>query len=188
MALYNRDDISVYTIKKMCYNFNIGDNNMLFFKNKNMQFQKQIKKISITFALLLFFPMAVFAATEWGAGIDSDGNVIVGIGSEGSGAGNIWGGSGGSWALANPYGLPQGSILGIFSNILFWLLAIFAILGVVGFLIAGIIYLISTGDDTMISRAKTAMTYSIVGIIVGLSGFLIMQAVRMLLSGGSASF
>jgi len=91
--------------------------------------------------------------------------------------------SGGGWALANPYGLPQGSILGIASNLLFWLLTIFAILGVIGFVIAGIIYLVSAGDETTIGRAKKAMVYSIVGIIVGLSGFLIMQAVAAMLGG-----
>jgi hypothetical protein len=67
-------------------------------------------------------------------------------------------------------------------------LAIFAIMGVIGFLIAGIIYLVSTGDETAIARAKSAMLWSIIGIIVGLSGFLIMQAVAALLSGGSSKF
>jgi hypothetical protein len=139
----------------------------------------------------LLFP-AFVSAVDWGTGltVDSNGNVgvAVGVGSNGSGAGNIWGSYYGGWSLSNPYGLPQGSILGIASNLLFWLLAIFSILGVVGFVISGIMYLVSTGDDSMISRAKTAMMYSIIGIIVGLSGFLIMQAVSMLLSGASTKF
>ena len=142
------------------------------------------KTILATILGVLFFPMAVFAV-DWGVGatVTPGGNVGIslGLGSNGSGAGNIWGSSGG-WMLSNPYGLPQGSILGIASNLLFWLLAIFAILGVVGFVIAGIIYLVSTGDETMITRAKNAMIYSIVGIIIGLSGFLIMQAVAAMLS------
>lgn len=142
---------------------------------------------------IMFFPMAVLAA-DWGVGISTDnsGNVGVslGVGSSGSGAGNVWGGGsyGGGWTLSNPYGLPQGSILGIASNMLFWLLAIFAILGVVGFVIAGIIYLLSTGDETMIARAKSAMLYSIVGIIIGLSGFLIMQAAAAMLAGQRSTF
>jgi hypothetical protein len=147
------------------------------------------KIISAIFGLMLF-PMSVLAV-DWGAGVTvtPGGNVGVslGVGSSGSGAGNVWGSTtyvgGGGWTLSNPYGLPQGSILGIASNFLFWLLAIFAILGVVGFVIAGIIYLVSTGDETMIGRAKTAMMYSIVGIIIGLSGFLIMQAAAMMLRG-----
>ena len=133
------------------------------------------KTILATMLSVLFFPMTVFAL-DWSAAVDSNGNFSVGIGSNGSL-------SGGGWALANPYGLPQGSILGIASNLLFWLLTIFAILGVIGFVIAGIIYLVSAGDETTIGRAKKAMVYSIVGIIVGLSGFLIMQAVAAMLGG-----
>ena len=148
---------------------------------------KYKKIIALTIGILIF-PMFVFAA-DWGVGVtvDPNGNlgVAAGVGSSGSG----WGGSSsGGWTLSNPYGLPQGSILGIASNLLFWLLAIFAIMGVVGFVIAGIMYLISTGDDNMITRAKSAMLWSIVGIIVGLSGFLIMQAIAALLSGGSSKF
>jgi len=152
------------------------------------------KTLIITTAITLFFPMFVFAAsTEWGAGVtvDNSGNlgVSLGVGSAGSGAGNVWGSATyGTWALSNPYGLPSGSILGIASNLLFWLLAIFAIMGIVGFLISGIIYLVSAGDENTISRAKSTMKWSIVGIIVGLSGFLIMQAISALLSGGSSKF
>ena len=152
------------------------------------------KTILATAISILFLPAAVLAV-DWGVGTttDSNGNtsLSIGVGSDGSGAGNIWGSSnygGGGWALSNPYGLPQGSILGIASNLLFWLLAIFAILGVVGFVIAGIIYLVSTGDETMITRAKNAMIYSIVGIIIGLSGFLIMQAVAAMLSGSRSTY
>lgn len=146
----------------------------------------KIKKgifIVIHVASLLFFPASVLAA-DWGGGITIDGSGNLGV-AVGVGSGNYYGGG---WALANPYGLPQGSILGIVSNLLFWLLAIFSIMGIVGFVIAGIMYLVSAGDDDMINKAKSAMKWSIVGIIVGLSGFLIMQAVSALLSGGSKNF
>lgn len=85
------------------------------------------------------------------------------------------------WVLYNEYGLPEGSISDIIYNFLFWLLAIFSVIGVIGFVIAGILYLVSAGDDDMISRAKAAMRWSIVGIIVGLSGFVIMRAVVAML-------
>jgi hypothetical protein len=45
-------------------------------------------------------------------------------------------------------------------------------------------YLIAAGDDTMITRAKKAMTYSIVGVVVGLAGLVIISAVNAILSGG----
>jgi len=147
---------------------------------------KTKKKTLIAIAVAtLFFPLFVSAA-DWGVGVSTNGNgitgVSVGVGSSG------WGSNYGGWTLSNPYGLPQGSVLGIASNLLFWLLAIFALMGVIGFVIAGIIYLISAGDETAIARAKNAMTWSIVGVVVGLSGFLIMQAIAALLSGGSSKF
>ena len=92
------------------------------------------------------------------------------------------------WSLNNDYNLPGGTITGIVSGVLDWLLGIFAILGVIGFVISGIIYLASAGDDTAIERAKRAMLYSILGIVVGLSGFLIMYAIDTMLTGSSSTF
>jgi hypothetical protein len=141
---------------------------------------------------LSFSPMAALAV-DWGVGVSNNGSVSVGIGSSGSGAGNVWGGGsygvgGGGWALSNPYGLPSGSILGIASNLLFWLLAIFAIFGVIGFVISGIFYLVAAGDEGMMDKGKEGIKWSIMGIIVGLSGFIIMQAVSALLGGSSKTF
>ncbi|HPX94619.1 MAG TPA: hypothetical protein PLF30_03640 [Candidatus Moranbacteria bacterium] len=148
-----------------------------------------MKNKSSFFLLLLMFlilPMFVFAQFTGGVGHNGedfdwnlgyqDENISINIG------------SGGGWWLANPYGLPEGTIFGILSNLLFWLLAIFGIFGIIGFVISGIIYLVSAGDEGAISRAKAAMKWSIVGIIVGLSGFVIMQAVIALLSGASNRF
>lgn len=154
--------------------------------------KNKLKKASGLVILLglYFLPIAASAATEWGVGV-SPGGVSFGIGSSGSGAGNVWGsnyGFGGGWTLSNPYGLPQGSILGIASNLLFWLLAIFAILGVIGFIVSGIFYLLAGADEGNAKKGKTGMTASIIGIIIGLSGFLIMQAVAALLSGNSKTF
>ena len=139
------------------------------------------KKIIATAIGILFFPLAVFAQKlDWGIGYDSStGDVSGYVGSAGSGS---WGG------ITNPYGLPEGSILDIVSGILFWLLSIFALVGIIGFIISGIIYLVSAGDENTISRAKTAMMWSIVGVIVGLSGFVIMQAVAAMLSGASTTY
>lgn len=95
----------------------------------------------------------------------------------------------GGWAgISNMYGLPEGSILGIIQNLLFWLLTIFAILGIIGFVISGIMYLTSAGDSSQAGKAKQAMMYSIYGILIGLSGFVIMKAVSSLLSGSSTKF
>lgn len=138
----------------------------------------------------LLFPATTFAV-DWGVGYNSTtGGVVIGVGSNGSGAGSVWGGglTGGGWSLNNPYGLPSGSISGIISNILFWLLSLFALAGVIGFVLSGIFYLIAAGDKDMMEKGKNGITWSIIGIVVGLSGFLIMQAVNLMLSGASKTF
>lgn len=119
------------------------------------------KVLAIVTTIVLIFPPAAFA---WNPNMGGGGLVLV-----------------------NP-GLPEGSIYGIISGLLYWLLAIFAIVGIMGFVISGIIYLLSVGDEDTISKAKKAMVYSIIGIIVGLSGFVIIQAVMGLLSGVSNTF
>ncbi|MEI8343776.1 MAG: pilin [Candidatus Moraniibacteriota bacterium] len=131
---------------------------------------------------VIFFPKTTFAATNWGVSINSSGFSAV------IGSGSGYGSSGGGWSLNNSYGLPEGSISGIISNLLSWLLKMFSFFGVIGFVISGILYLVSGGNDEMITKAKNGMTWSIIGIIVGLSGLVIMQAVFALLGGASSNF
>jgi hypothetical protein len=80
------------------------------------------------------------------------------------------------------YGLPSGSISGIIKNILSWILMIFGFLGLIGFVISGIMYIASAGDDTKMEKAKSAMTYSVIGIVVGLVGLVIIQAISIALN------
>ncbi|HMN19348.1 MAG TPA: hypothetical protein PKA31_02030 [Candidatus Moranbacteria bacterium] len=148
--------------------------------------QRKIKTAAYAAAGILLAAASGASAADWGVGMDSSGNWAIGVGSAGSGAGNVWGRWGG-WSMINP-GLPEGSIFGILQNLLFWLLAIFGILGVMGFVISGIYYLTAAGDQKQIDTGKTGMKYSIIGIIVGLSGFIVMQAVAALLSGTSNRF
>ncbi|MDD5396958.1 MAG: hypothetical protein PHW24_02755 [Candidatus Moranbacteria bacterium] len=140
---------------------------------------KSIIAAGLLLSGLLISPISAMAV-NWGVGIDSSGNVGVAVGSGG--------GFGGGWQLANPYGLPSGSILGIASNLLFWLLALFAVLGVIGFVLSGIFYLLAGADEGNAEKGKEGMKWSIIGIIVGLSGFIIMQAVSSLLGGASKTF
>ncbi len=77
------------------------------------------------------------------------------------------------------------SLISIATGIMNWLLVVVGILGVVGFVIAGIIYLTAAGDDTQIEKGKNAMVYSIVGVIVALMGVVIINAVQKMLGGTS---
>lgn len=123
---------------------------------------------------LIILPQIVLAQTDWSIGASGD-HWSFGIGSGDSGGG----------LMMNDYGLPGGSIFGIVENILYWLLAVIGVVSIIGFIIAGIMYLTAAGDETQAEKAKSAMKYSIIGVIVGLSGFVVLQAVLYMLSGES---
>ena len=86
--------------------------------------------------------------------------------------------------------LPRTQLSVIISNIAFWLLAIFGFVAVIGFVISGLMYFISVGDEDRQETAKRAMIYSITGVIVGLAGLVVIYAVDYFLRGsyGSAWF
>ena len=81
---------------------------------------------------------------------------------------------------------PSDGIYGIISNILEWLLTIVGIAGVIGFIIAGLMYLTSTGEEAKIKVAKSAMTASIMGVIVAICGVVVIKAVDNILNAESA--
>jgi len=85
-------------------------------------------------------------------------------------------------------GLPSNSILNIVFTLLIWLLGIFSIIAVIGFIISGIMYLTSAGDEEQQKRAKHALYYAITGVVVGLIGLVVLIAVNNLLSGTSTRF
>lgn len=130
----------------------------------------------------LALPLGALAAVGGGVqvgGSNAGGSVGINIGFNTGGTGS------GGWFLGNlaGFGLPQNSILAIVENLLSWLLAIFGIVGIIGFAISGIMYLIASGDDELAKKAKNAMKYSIIGIVVGLSGLVVITAINAALSG-----
>jgi len=84
--------------------------------------------------------------------------------------------------------LPSGTLVNIIKNLMQWMLALVGIIGVIGFAIAGILYLTAAGDEDRIATAKNAMLYSIIGVIVALLGLVILQAVNTWLGGSSTTF
>ena len=85
-------------------------------------------------------------------------------------------------------GLPDSSIYAIVSNGMKWLLGLVGILGVIGFAIAGIMYLTAAGDEERIKQAKNAMMYSIIGVVVALIGLVALGAASGLLGGSNTQF
>ena len=93
-----------------------------------------------------------------------------------------------SWDLEGTlgsYNLPKGSLADIVMTLASWLTGMFVFFGVIGFLVSGIMYLISTGNEELITKAKKYMTYSIAGVVAGLSGYVIIQAASLMLSASS---
>ena len=83
--------------------------------------------------------------------------------------------------------LPRAQLGSIIANIAFWLLAIFGFVAVIGFIISGLMYFLSAGDEDRQKIAKNAMIYSITGVVVGLAGLVVIYAVNFFL-GGSGGF
>ncbi len=88
-------------------------------------------------------------------------------------------------SVAPASGLPSSSIYDIVHNIMYWALEIFGILAVIGFVISGIMYIISSGNEDTMRNAKDAMVYSIIGVVVALSGLIVIYAIESALRGYS---
>lgn len=82
---------------------------------------------------------------------------------------------------------PPGGFATILEGLVKWLLLVFGFLALISFIISGIMYLMAGGDDKTAEKAKKQMQWSIIGVIVGLSGFIVINAVTKWL-GGSVNF
>ncbi len=72
---------------------------------------------------------------------------------------------------------PQGGVEAIIENLLDWLLGIIGAIAVIAFVVSGAQYLMASGNEKIAEIAKRNMTYSILGVIVALSGMVIIQAI-----------
>lgn len=94
-------------------------------------------------------------------------------------------GTGAGIYIPESTGLPSNTVQGVLKNLLTWLLGTMGILAMIGFIISGIMYIMSSGNDDMITKAKSGFKYSVIGITVALSSFIIIQAVQYALQGTS---
>jgi hypothetical protein len=85
--------------------------------------------------------------------------------------------NGSGLCLPTGTGLSQASVSAILLGFMNWLLAILGFIGIIAFVISGMQYLLAAGDEHTISTAKNNMKYSVIGIVVALSGFVVIQAV-----------
>ncbi len=126
-------------------------------------------KISIKHVVSFAFVLAVMVAPQ----------VAFGLANAGGWSNGLQNGQTGGVSTQTP--------TTIITNIINYALAIIGFLGVLGFIIAGIMYLISAGDETMAEKAKTYMINSIIGVIVALLGYVVMAAISTLLGAGGAT-
>lgn len=85
--------------------------------------------------------------------------------------------SAGGVVMPTSTGLADRSIKDILTNLLNWLLMIVGILALIGFIISGIQYILAAGDEKLMETGKKNMLYSIMGIVVVLASFVIIQAI-----------
>ena len=77
------------------------------------------------------------------------------------------------------------SVTDIIIKVISWLLRILAILAVLVLIIAGIMYILSGGDEGKVETAKSWITYAIIGLIVALLGWVIVNLVSELVKTGN---
>jgi hypothetical protein len=80
--------------------------------------------------------------------------------------------------------LSNMSVLDLLKKVMNWILSIIAVLAIIAFVISGVQYLVSAGDEDMAETAKRNMTSAIIGLAVALSGLIIVSAIAGLLGAG----
>ncbi len=85
------------------------------------------------------------------------------------------------WNMADPNladsGLSDSTAYDILVTLMNWLLAILGFIAIIAFVISGMQYLTAAGDEGLAERAKSNLKYSIIGIIVALSGYIIIVTI-----------
>ncbi|MDZ7612180.1 MAG: hypothetical protein U5L10_05435 [Candidatus Moranbacteria bacterium] len=81
------------------------------------------------------------------------------------------------------YNLPEMSIYGIIVALLQWLLMIFTAIAVISFIVYGIMFLAAGASKDAAEKAKNGVQYSIMGIVIGLAGYIIINFLDAILRG-----
>lgn len=80
-------------------------------------------------------------------------------------------------------GLSRENATGILKTVINWLLSLVAILALAALIIGGILYIVSIGDEKMAAKAKKAIMYAIIGLIVVGMSFAIITTIETFLTG-----
>ncbi len=79
--------------------------------------------------------------------------------------------------------VPFASASSVLGTLLNWLLSIFTFIAVISFIVSGAMFILSGSDPTLRERAKSGLVYSIIGIAVTLSGWIILNTIVGIMGG-----
>ena len=79
-------------------------------------------------------------------------------------------------------GLSKKSISEIILNLMNWLLIIITVFAIIGFIVSGIYYITAQASGKL-EEAKNWLIYSIIGVAVGIMGYVIVRLVDNLIYG-----
>lgn len=85
-------------------------------------------------------------------------------------------------------GLSDREVIPIVMNFADWILTIFAVLALIALVIAGIMYLTAMGDEKSVESAKKTAKWAVIGIVVALSGVIIITAINAMLNADTGYF
>lgn len=69
-------------------------------------------------------------------------------------------------------------------NVINWFLTILASLAVLMIVVSGILYITAAGNEGRIDTAKSYLTYSVIGLVVALLGWVIVRTVSSAIGAG----
>ncbi|MDA3815696.1 MAG: hypothetical protein PF549_05025 [Patescibacteria group bacterium] len=77
----------------------------------------------------------------------------------------------------NDSSLSERSVSFIIRDVMNWLLVLITILSVISFIISGIFFIFGGNNSNQIETAKNWLVYSIIGIVVSLSGYVVINLI-----------
>lgn len=92
----------------------------------------------------------------------------------------------GGVCVPNGTGLSNKSVAEIFTATLNWLLYIFVALATIAFVVSGFQYITAAGDEKQVDTAKNTMKYAVIGIVVAISGLVIIRTIANILKASTS--
>lgn len=136
-------------------------------KNKNIQ-----KSIKILLLILVFVAGLHFGHTVAAQGLEAGGSGLNIAGTE---------------EVAISSDIPQDRTLGdVVKGMVNYFIGFLGFIAVLTFVYAGVLWVVSGGDDTMITKARKIMTYSALGLVVVILSFSIVRFITSSAGGGAS--